>query len=98
MHDRHGWAPAGWAAIVLWPALWCSAALAAAPDRTDASDQRPPAQGSDWLAFLGPTGDSKSTERGVFLHWPARPANRLAQEVGRRLRNLHRQPRAAVPV
>src|SRR5689334_1870316 len=27
--------------------------------------------GSDWPCFLGPTGDSKSTERGILTHWPA---------------------------
>jgi outer membrane protein assembly factor BamB len=27
--------------------------------------------GSDWPAFLGPTGDSKSTETGILTRWPA---------------------------
>jgi outer membrane protein assembly factor BamB len=27
-------------------------------------------QGVDWPRFLGPTGDSKSTERGLVTHWP----------------------------
>jgi hypothetical protein len=27
--------------------------------------------GSDWPQFLGPTGDSKSTERGILTKWPA---------------------------
>ena len=26
--------------------------------------------GSDWPRFLGPTGDSKSTERGILTQWP----------------------------
>ena len=26
--------------------------------------------GSDWPSFLGPTGDSKSTERGILTKWP----------------------------
>jgi len=26
--------------------------------------------GSDWPCFLGPTGDSKSTERGILTNWP----------------------------
>ena len=28
-------------------------------------------QGVDWPRFLGPTGDSKSPERGLVTHWPA---------------------------
>ena len=28
-------------------------------------------QGSDWPCFLGPSGDSKSTERGILTRWPA---------------------------
>jgi outer membrane protein assembly factor BamB len=28
-------------------------------------------QAADWPAFLGPSGDSKSAERGLFFHWPA---------------------------
>ena len=27
--------------------------------------------GSDWPCFLGPTGDSKSSERGILTNWPA---------------------------
>ena len=27
--------------------------------------------GSDWPSFLGPTGDSKSSERGILAPWPA---------------------------
>jgi len=27
--------------------------------------------GDDWPAFLGPTGDSKSRERGILTQWPA---------------------------
>jgi outer membrane protein assembly factor BamB len=26
---------------------------------------------ADWPVFLGPAGDSKSAERGLFFHWPA---------------------------
>lgn len=29
------------------------------------------AAGSDWPCFLGPTGDSKSSERGILTQWPA---------------------------
>jgi outer membrane protein assembly factor BamB len=28
-------------------------------------------RGADWPAFLGPTGDSKSPERGILTKWPA---------------------------
>ncbi len=38
-----------------------------APSRSTAA-QSP---GSDWPSFLGPTGDSKSTERGILTHWPS---------------------------
>ena len=27
-------------------------------------------QGVDWPSFLGPTGDSKSSERGILTKWP----------------------------
>ncbi len=30
-----------------------------------------PGQGSDWPRFLGPTGDNKSSERGILTRWPA---------------------------
>ena len=38
-----------------------------------ARDSRPalPNVGSDWPCFLGPTGDSKSSERGILTRWPA---------------------------
>jgi outer membrane protein assembly factor BamB len=32
---------------------------------------RPVRPGSDWPCFLGPTGDSKSSERGILTPWPA---------------------------
>jgi len=28
------------------------------------------AEGSDWPSFLGPTGDSKSSEKGIITKWP----------------------------
>src|ERR1700680_4854839 len=37
------------------------------------SPQAPPpatSQGTDWPSFLGPTGDSKSSERGILTRWP----------------------------
>ncbi len=42
-----------------------SAKAAAAPAANRAAD------GSDWPCFLGPTGDSKSTETGILTKWPA---------------------------
>lgn len=71
MPDKHGWAGTGLAVVALWPAFWCSA-VARAQDRTaPAAVPSPRSQGSDWPAFLGPTGDGKSAERDVLLHWPA---------------------------
>jgi outer membrane protein assembly factor BamB len=34
------------------------------------TDLRTRKSGSDWPAFLGPTGDSKSTEKGIIKEWP----------------------------
>ncbi len=36
----------------------------------DVPDLRTRKTGSDWPAFLGPTGDSKSTEKGIQTKWP----------------------------
>ncbi len=72
MPDAQGRARPRLAVIALWPALWYAAA-AIAQDRADPTDVRPTRpQGGDWPAFLGPTGDGKSAERGAVLHWPAR--------------------------
>jgi outer membrane protein assembly factor BamB len=39
--------------------------------------------GTDWPAFLGPTGDSKSTETGISVPWPATgPPIRWTRAVG----------------
>jgi outer membrane protein assembly factor BamB len=35
-------------------------------------DLRTRTRGSDWPRFLGPTGDSKSTEKGILTKWPPR--------------------------
>jgi len=78
MPERDRWACNGLSVIILWPALWCAHAPAgegratAAPDRTDPTELSSPAStdGNDWPVFLGPTGDSESTERGLFLRWP----------------------------
>ncbi len=44
--------------------------LPAAPPPT--GDLRTRTFGSDWPKFLGPTGDSKSTEKGILTKWPAK--------------------------
>ncbi|HTU18434.1 MAG TPA: PQQ-binding-like beta-propeller repeat protein [Gemmataceae bacterium] len=57
-------------------ALGCGAAETAAPD-VEAKpgdplpkDLRTRKTGSDWPRFLGPTGDSISTEKGILSPWP----------------------------
>ncbi len=41
------------------------------PEAKVAPASPPAAKGSDWPRFLGPTGDSKSNERGILTNWPA---------------------------
>ena len=42
-----------------------------------------PADGADWPAFLGPTGDGKSSQTGILLDWPANgPPVRWQAELG----------------
>jgi len=49
----------------------------------DVPDLRTRKTGSDWPGFLGPTGDSKSTERGILKEWPAEgPPLVWEEEVG----------------
>jgi outer membrane protein assembly factor BamB len=57
--------------VLAWLALGLAASLAAPPAEELPPDlsQRP--HGADWPAFLGPTGDSRSSERGLALPWPA---------------------------
>jgi outer membrane protein assembly factor BamB len=43
---------------------------AAKPGDPLPKDLRTRRDGSDWPCFLGPTGDSISTEKGVLTHWP----------------------------
>lgn len=43
---------------------------AAVHDDALPADLRTRKDGSDWPNFLGPTGDSKSTERGILTKWP----------------------------
>src|SRR6185436_12174497 len=59
---------------LLLGAPWCFVAMAEEPaartnpPATSASTAKP--TGSDWPCFLGPTGDSKSSERGILTKWP----------------------------
>ena len=61
-----------------WAFLLCGLACTACAQQPskDATAVSPRAggakpAGSDWPQFLGPTGDSKSTERGILTKWPA---------------------------
>ena len=47
-----------------------SAPAAAKPDDPLPKDLRTRFDGSDWPSFLGPTGDSISTEKGILSPWP----------------------------
>src|SRR4051794_6173574 len=40
------------------------------PDAPPPSDLRTRNTGSDWPSFLGPTGDSVSSEKGIVTPWP----------------------------
>jgi outer membrane protein assembly factor BamB len=53
--------------------LWLPAVLLAhaQEEKSAKTDLRTRAFGSDWPKFLGPTGDSKSTEKGILTKWPA---------------------------
>ncbi|MEX2215268.1 MAG: PQQ-binding-like beta-propeller repeat protein [Phycisphaeraceae bacterium] len=44
--------------------------IAPALHAAEVPDLRTRKDGSDWSAFLGPTGDSKSTEKGILTKWP----------------------------
>ena len=41
-----------------------------APPAASATKKTAAEPGSDWPQFLGPTGDSKSNERGILTRWP----------------------------
>lgn len=53
--------------------VWAQDGKVGAPttDRAAASPPITRMAGSDWPCFLGPTGDSKSSERGILTTWPA---------------------------
>ena len=51
--------------------LVCLISLGCARHQATNLPDRPPAEGaSDWPAFLGPTADSVSPERGIIRPWP----------------------------
>jgi outer membrane protein assembly factor BamB len=55
--------------LAIWGCLFAAhsaAVFAAAPAKTQGSAAR----GTDWPCFLGPTGDSKSSEKGILTAWP----------------------------
>jgi outer membrane protein assembly factor BamB len=67
--------------VLLWllvGAPWCSLAVAEKPAApatrpavaSPASLRATSQAGDDWPCFLGPTGDSKSSERGILTKWP----------------------------
>ncbi len=41
------------------------------------TDLRSRKDGDDWPKFLGPTGDSKSREKGIRTDWKANPPKKL---------------------
>lgn len=49
--------------VLILPALSISA---------EPTDLRTRKTGDDWPKFLGPTGDSVSTEKGIIINWPAK--------------------------
>ncbi len=62
------------AAIAVFCSAPCPAAESVAfdPAKDDfPTDLRTRLTGQDWPCFLGPTGDSKSTEQGILTPWPA---------------------------
>src|ERR1044072_228004 len=67
---------------VAWQTIWLLVLVAAgcAEESTDSASSNGAAApvavvqsnrpGSDWPCFLGPTGDSKSSETGILTRWP----------------------------
>ncbi len=54
-------------ACALWSILGASATLSA--EQRAVKNAPPSPSGSDWAAFLGPTGNGKSTETGILKSW-----------------------------
>jgi outer membrane protein assembly factor BamB len=50
--------------------LCCLSAAPAQPSQAPVPDLRTRKSGSDWPCFLGPTGDSVSSEKGILSPWP----------------------------
>jgi outer membrane protein assembly factor BamB len=51
-------------------ALGCGGVVSVEADETPPPDLGTRTTGSDWPCFLGPTGDSVSTEKGILSPWP----------------------------
>ncbi|MBI3837090.1 MAG: PQQ-like beta-propeller repeat protein [Planctomycetia bacterium] len=50
--------------------LTLAVACAEQPAKNSKTPRATGQHGSDWPSFLGPTGDSKSSERGILTKWP----------------------------
>src|SRR4051812_8206389 len=59
--------------VLLLCYITCPAVARAQGEAGPAEDglAKAPAAGTDWPRFLGPTGDNKSSERGILTRWPA---------------------------
>ena len=68
-------------------------------DETLPPDLRTRKTGSDWPHFLGPTGDSVSTEKGILSPWPKEgPRIVWQKKLGIGYAHAVDQPRPAVPL
>lgn len=76
----------GFACLCCLLILGCGAAgpaaptVAAKPGDPLPKDLRTRTSGSDWPRFLGPTGDSISTEKGIVAPWPKEGPRRVWQK------------------
>src|SRR5262245_29221874 len=58
----------------LWLAPWLlllSPVIEAQQPSSGAPKSAPSQKGTDWPSFLGPTGDSRSSEKGILTNWSA---------------------------
>src|SRR5689334_8618565 len=57
--------------VVLLSVILLAASIAASAQPEPSREPRiSRVKGDDWAAFLGPTGDGKSRERGILTPWP----------------------------
>ena len=70
MSRRCGWVVLSVCALLLLVAVAGASEPSAGVAGESVPDLRTRFEGSDWPTFLGPTGDSKSTERGILTSWP----------------------------